>query len=122
MIWRREFITILGGAASWPLAARAQQRGRLRHVGVLLPALSDNPDYQAWVGAFQQGLAQSGWIIGRNVRIDTRWAGPKADDIRRHAQELVALAPDVILAHGSSTVGQVAAGDPHGADCVSDRR
>jgi putative ABC transport system substrate-binding protein len=102
---RREFITLLGaGAAAWPLAAHAQQAQRVRRIGVLLPATSDDSEFQAWVGAFQQALAQSGWIIGRNVRIDTRWAGGKADDIRRHATELAALAPDVILAHGTSTV------------------
>jgi putative ABC transport system substrate-binding protein len=105
MIERREFITVLGGAAAWPLAAQAQQGERMRHVGVLLPALSDNTDFQAWFGAFLQGLGQSGWIIGRNVQIETRWAGAKAEDIRRHAQELVALAPDIIVAHGGSTVG-----------------
>ena len=71
---------------------------------MLLATNADDPDYQAWVGAFQQALAQSGWIIGRNVRVDTRWAGGKADDIRRHAAELVALTPDAILAHGASTV------------------
>ena len=105
MIPRREFITLLGGAAAWPIAARAQRRERLRHVGILLSSMADDPVFQTWVGAFQQGLAQSGWIIGRNVHIDPRWAGAKADDIRRHAQEVVALAPDVILAHGSLTVG-----------------
>ena len=105
MIRRREFITLLGGAAALPLAARAQQRERMRRIGVLLNAAADDSDFQAWVGAFQQALAQSGWIIGRNVRIDTRWAGGKADDVRRHAAELIALAPDVILAHGASTVG-----------------
>src|SRR6516164_4181898 len=102
---RREFTTLLGGAAAWPLAASAQQGGRVRRIGVLLNAAADDSDFQAWVGAFQQALAQSGWIIGRNVRIDTHWAGGKADDVRRHAAELVALAPDVILAHGVSTVG-----------------
>jgi putative ABC transport system substrate-binding protein len=102
---RREFITLLGGAAAaWPLAARAQQREKMRRIGVLLNAAADDSDFQAWVGAFQQGLAQAGWIIGRNVRIDTRWAGGKPDDVRRYAAELVALAPDVILAHGTSTV------------------
>src|SRR5436190_17824230 len=102
---RREFITFLGGAAAaWPLAARAQQPARMRRIGVLLPATSDDPDYQAWLGAVQQALAQSGWFIGRNVRIETRWAGGKADDVRRHAAELVALAPDVILAHGTTSV------------------
>ena len=101
---RREFTTLLGGAAAWPLAASAQQGGRVRRIGVLLNAAADDSDFQAWVGAFQQALAQSGWIIGRNVRIDTRWAGGKADDVRRHAAELIALAPDVILAHGATAV------------------
>src|ERR1700681_4428195 len=103
---RREFITFVGSAAAaWPLAARAQQAARMRRIGILLNASSDDPQYQAWVGAFLQELALLGWVIGRNVRIDTRWAGANADDIRRHAAELAALAPDVILAHGASTVG-----------------
>jgi putative ABC transport system substrate-binding protein len=104
---RREFITALGGAAAWPLTAQAQQDGRVRHVGMLLSGMADDPVFQTFVGAFLQGLAQSGWIIGHNLSIDTRWAGAKADDIRRHAQELVALAPDIILAHGGSAVGQL---------------
>ncbi len=103
---RREFITLLGGAAvAWPLAARAQQPERMRRIGVLLPAAADDAEYQAWVGAFLQALALLGWTIGRNLRIDTRWATTNAADIRRHAAELAALAPDVILAHGASTVG-----------------
>ena len=77
----------------------------MRRIGVLLPAAADDPEFQARVGAFLQGLAQLGWTIGRNVRIDTRWATANAADIRRHAAELAALAPDVILAHGASTVG-----------------
>ena len=86
---RREFIALLGGAAmTWPLGARAQQGERMRHIGMLLSAMADDAVFQAWVEAFLQGLAQSGWMIGRNVRIDTRWAGAKADDIRRHAQDL----------------------------------
>jgi len=102
---RREFITLIGGAAiAWPLATRAQQPERMRQVGMLLSGTADDAGFQTWVGAFLQGLAQSGWVIGRNVRIETRWAGSKADDIRRHAQELAALAPDVILAHGGSTL------------------
>ena len=72
---------------------------------MLLPATADDPRFQTWVGAFLQGLGQLGWNIGRNVRIDTRWATANADDIRRHAAELAALAPDVVLAHGGSTVG-----------------
>src|SRR5215831_5679326 len=105
-VTRREFITLLGGAAAaWPLAARAQQREKVRLIGILLPATADNREFQARLGAFLQGLQQSGWSIGRNVQIDTRWATAKADEIRRHAAELAALAPDVIVAHGASTVG-----------------
>ena len=103
---RREFITLLGGAAAaWPLAARAQQPERMRRIGMLLPAAADDAQFQARVGAFHQGLALLGWTIGRNVRIDTRWATTNTADIRRHAAELAALAPDVILAHGAATVG-----------------
>ena len=102
---RREFITLLGGAAVWPLCARAAARARTALIGVLLPATADDAECQARVGAFQQGLQQLGWTIGRNVRIDTRWATTDAAEIRRHAAELAALAPDVILAHGASTVG-----------------
>ncbi len=103
---RREFLGGLGGAAAaWPLAARAQQGERMRHIGVLMAAAADDPEYQARVGAFLQGLQQLGWVDGRNVRIDTRWATTNADDIRRHAAELAALAPDVILAAtGTATV------------------
>ena len=104
-IKRRKFITLLGGAAAtWPLAARAQQPERMRRIGVLLSATADDAEFQVWVGAFLQGLALLGWTLGRNVRIDTRWAGANAADIRNHAAELVALAPDLILAHGTSTV------------------
>src|SRR5712691_10335377 len=76
----------------------------MRRIGILLAAAADDPEYQARVGAFLQGLAVLGWTIGRNVRIDTRWATTNAAEIRRHAAELAALAPDVILAHGASTV------------------
>src|SRR5215475_789876 len=103
---RREFITLLGGAAvAWPVAARAQQGERMRRVGILLPATADDLDYQAFVAAFLQGLGQLGWIVGRNMRIDTRWATANAAAVRKHAAELAALAPDVILAHGGATVG-----------------
>jgi putative tryptophan/tyrosine transport system substrate-binding protein len=102
---RRDFIVLAGGAvAGWPRSARAQQGERVRRVGVLLPAAADDLQYQTWVGAFLQGLAQLGWLIGRNVRIDTRWATTNAAEVRRHAAELAALAPDVILAHGASSV------------------
>ena len=99
---RREFITLLGGAAAaWPLAARAQQADRIRRVGVLMHLAADDPEGQARHAAFLQGLQQSGWIAGRNVRIDTRWGASEADR-RRYAEELVALAPDAILASNST--------------------
>ena len=102
---RREFITLLGGAAAaWPLAARAQQAERMRRIGVLLNTAADDMVFQTRVGAFLQGLALLGWTIGRNVRIEVRWSGGKADEARRYATELAALAPDVILAHGVSSV------------------
>jgi len=108
MSTRRELITLLGGAAAaWPLAVRAQQGERVRRIGMILPASADDPPNQARVGAFLQGLALLGWTIGRNLQIDIRWAGTHAGDIRRHAAELVALAPDVMLASGGSTVGQL---------------
>jgi len=103
---RREFITLLGGAAAGrPLAARAQQRERVRRVGVLMNTAADDPIGQTRIAAFVQGLQQLGWGVGRNVEIDSRWAGGDADRIRRYAVELVALAPDVIVATGSATVG-----------------
>ena len=102
---RREFMTLLGGAAAgWPFAARAQQSERVRRIGILLPAAADDPVFQARLAAFYQALALLGWMIGRNVRIDIRWATTNAAEIRRHATELAALAPDVILATGDSTM------------------
>jgi putative ABC transport system substrate-binding protein len=102
---RRELIAGLGSAALWPLAARAQQAGKLRRIGVLLPATADDTHYQIWLGAFLEGLAQSSWKIGENVQIDTRWATASPDAVRRNAAELAALAPDVIFAPGASSVG-----------------
>src|SRR5262249_47245696 len=103
---RRAFISLLGGAAvAWPLAARAQQPERMRRIGVLLPYAADGPEGQARIAAFLQGLQQLGWTEGRSVRIDFRWGAANAERIRRDAAELVALAPDVILASGTSTVG-----------------
>jgi putative ABC transport system substrate-binding protein len=105
-IGRRNFITLLGGTAvAWPLAADAQQPDRMRRIGILLPSPADDAQFQSFVAAFLQALALLGWTIGRNVRIDTRWATLNAAEIRRQAGELVALAPDVILAHGGATVG-----------------
>ncbi len=103
---RREFITLLGGAAvAWPLKARAQQPERVRRIGVLMSTSADDPEGQARNAAFLQGLQQLGWIDGRNVRIETRWGAGDADRIRGHAVELAALAPDVILAAGTATLG-----------------
>jgi putative ABC transport system substrate-binding protein len=105
MMRRREFITLLsGGAAAWPLAARAQQRERTRRVGIILPAVGGDPEFEARLGAFLQELAQLGWAIGRNLQIDPHWAGGNAGEIRTHAAQLAASMPDVILAHGTSTV------------------
>ena len=102
---RREFMALAGGAATWPLAARAQQGERMRRVGLLLPATAGDSEYPTLVNAFVRGLQQLGWTDGRNVRIDTRWAGGGADTNRRYANELVALAPDVIVAAGNSAAG-----------------
>ena len=97
---RREFITLVGGAAvGWPLVARAQQRERMRRIGLLLPAAADDVEYQVRVGAFLQALALLGWTIGRNVQIDTRWAGANTADIRRHAAELAWFADFDALPH-----------------------
>ncbi|HVI67235.1 MAG TPA: hypothetical protein VM910_32355 [Bradyrhizobium sp.] len=95
-IGRRELLAALGGAVAWPLAARAQQREKMRHIGVLVPAASNDPAFQARVGAFLQGLAVLDWSIGRNVRVDARWAIDAAE-IRRQAAGLVALAHDWAL-------------------------
>jgi putative ABC transport system substrate-binding protein len=102
---RREFITLLGGAAAaWPLAARAQQKERVRRIGVFMPGVADDPEYQARNAAFLQGLGELGWIVGRNVRIEYRWGAGDVERYRAIAAELVALAPDVVLALGYSTV------------------
>jgi putative tryptophan/tyrosine transport system substrate-binding protein len=101
---RREFITLLGSAATWPLAARAQQHERMRRIGVLMNIASDDAEGQARLAAFHQGLQQLGWTVGHNVRIDYRWGGADAERFRRGAAELVALAPDAILASGTPSV------------------
>src|SRR6516164_2439665 len=103
---RREFITLLGGAAAaWPLAASAQQGERMPRIGVLTSFASNDPAEQAYILAFTQALAQSGWIDGRNARIDIRWGAGDPEHIRRYAAELVALAPGVILAVSSAATG-----------------
>jgi putative tryptophan/tyrosine transport system substrate-binding protein len=125
---RRSFITLLGGAATWPLAARAQQPERMRRIGMLMHRVADDPEGQARFKAFVQGLQQLGWVEGRNVRLDVRWTAGVA--LQRYAAELVALMPDVILADGAVMVSAlqgatrsvpiifVAAPDPVGAGFV----
>ena len=103
-IGRRELLVALGGVAAWPLAARAQQGERTRRVGVLMNLAADDPEGQTRIVAFVQGLQQSGWTDGRNIRIDTRWAAGDADRFHRYAEELLALAPDVILASATPSV------------------
>jgi putative tryptophan/tyrosine transport system substrate-binding protein len=102
---RREFITLVGGAAAaWPLAAGAQQPERIRRIGVLAGFTENGPDSQARIAAFRRELEQLGWTDGRNVRIDYRWGGADPDRYRTYAAELVGLAPDVLLATNTSTV------------------
>ena len=99
---RREFIGLIGGAAAlWPVVARAQQSERVRRIGVLMNTTAD-ADQQAGITSFRQTLERLGWTDGRNVQIEVRWAGGEASEIRRHANELVALAPDVIVATGNA--------------------
>jgi len=104
---RRAFITLAGGVAAWPFLAYAQQAERMRRIGVILPATADDPEYQSWLGAFLQALTQFDWTIGRNLRVDIHWATADPANISKHAVELAALAPDVIVAAGTLTVGPV---------------
>ena len=101
---RRDFVTMLGGAATWPLAARAQQPERVRRIGVLWGLIADDPETSARDVAFVEQLAQFGWTVGHNVRIDYRWGAFDADRSRRYAAELAALAPDILLASSASPV------------------
>ena len=101
MMKRRDFITLVGGAAAaWPLAARAQQAERVRRIGVLM-SIENDSDGKAQLSGFMQGLAEIGWTDGRNLRMEIRWGGGDVNRIRTFAKELVALQPDVILAHGT---------------------
>src|SRR5215831_19030492 len=128
-IGRRELLAALGGAAAWPLAARAQQGERMRRIGVLMNLTADDPEASARVTALAQGLQQLGWTVGRNLQIDYRWGAVDTDRSRRYAAELVALAPDVILAVGSTAVAALQQGavpivfvnvtDPVGAGYVA---
>jgi putative tryptophan/tyrosine transport system substrate-binding protein len=102
---RREFIKVLGAAAVWPRASHAQQVERMRRVGVLMSTGADDPEGQSRLAAFLQGLQEFNWAVGRNVQIDIRWTASNAENIRKHAAELVALAPDVIMVSGGSLAG-----------------
>jgi putative ABC transport system substrate-binding protein len=104
MILRREFITFLGSAAAWPLAARAQQGDRVRRIGVLLPGDENDPAAKLRVSAFIQALAGFGWTDGGNVRMDLRWAGGDINRMRALAQELVGLQPDIILTESTPAI------------------
>ena len=110
---RRDFITgIAGSAAAWPLAARAQQGVPPRRIGIIFPTVADDPVFQAWYAAFLQALALLGWIIGSNLRIQTRWATANPAEIRQGISELLAFAPDIIVAYGASTVGPMLQATP----------
>ena len=104
---RRQFIILLSGAATWPLVVRAQQNERLRRIGVLTGTRPDDPDNKARLAAFEEALRQLGWTQGHNVQIDYRFAGGDAATSRKQAEELVALAPDVIVSAGSFSTGQI---------------
>jgi putative ABC transport system substrate-binding protein len=100
---RREFITLLGGAAAWPLAARAQTPERMKRIGVLMGVPANDAEYQAFLAAFREGLQELGWAEDRNIRIDTRWAGLDVQSIQQNAKELIALQPDLIVSGGTPT-------------------
>src|SRR5262249_13452882 len=102
---RRQFISLLGGAAAWPVAARAQQREHLRRVGVLMHLAADDPEGQTRLAAFLQGLQEAGWAVGQNITIDVRWAAANVESMKRFAQELVALQPDVIFTSSTPATG-----------------
>jgi putative tryptophan/tyrosine transport system substrate-binding protein len=118
---RRKFIGLLGGAAAWPLAARAQQGERVRRIGVLMSTAVDDPQDPARLAAFAQGLQELGWSIGRNLRIDYRWGASNPDNTRKYAEELAALAPDVMLASGTialvAAVNALSSAAGHSDDC-----
>ena len=129
-IERRKFLATLGGAAvAWPLAARAQQVERMRRIGVLMALAADDPEGQARIKVFEQGLNELGWSVDRNLRIDYRWAAGDTNRYRSYAAELLALGPDVVVAVGSAAMGPLQAtqsvpvvfvqvGDPVGAGFV----
>ena len=121
-IERRKFLATLGGAAAWPLAARAQQPDRMRRIGVLMGYAESDPEVQAYIAAFREGLQKLGWTEGRNIRIDTRWAAPDdAESMQRFAKELVALQPDLILSQQHTHHRRAAATNAHHPHRFRDR-
>ena len=116
---RRQFITLLGGAAAgWPSAALAQQPERTRRIGVLMHTAADDTDGQTRLAAFLQGLQERGWAVGRNVRVDTRWAAANTDLFSSHAADLLALAPDVVLASTSQSAAAFQKATPPCQSCL----
>ena len=115
---RREFITLFGTAAAWPFAAQAQQPERMRRIGIFMPGTADNSEFQDRNVAFLQALAEKGWALGRNARFDYRWGAGQIERYPAFAEELVALAPDVILGNGTATGESAATGDAKCADRV----
>ena len=106
-MWRRDFLKLFGGAAMWPLPTLAQQSERIRRIGVLMAITAGDPQSQIRVVAFEQRLQQLGWTIGRNVRVDYRWSGGNADVARKYAAELIALGPDLVVAHTTGAVASL---------------
>jgi hypothetical protein len=115
---RREFITLLGGAAAWPLAARAQQPERMRRIGVLMGQAAIDSEGQSRAAALRNAFQDLGWIDGRNVRFELRWFAGEPDRATVYARELVDLAPDVIIANTVPGLAAVAGGDAHHTDCI----
>jgi putative ABC transport system substrate-binding protein len=112
MILRRDFITLLGSAAAWPLAARAQQGNRVRRIGVLMPYDENDPVAKTRLSALTQALGDLGWTHGRNVRMDLRWAGGDSNRIRGLARELVGLQPDIIVTGGTAATAALQRASP----------
>src|SRR5262245_64530354 len=106
MIRRREFITLLSGAAAWPVAARAQQPERMKRIGVLMGVPESDAEYQAFLAAFREGLQELGWAEDRNIRIDTRWAGFDVQSMQQNAKELIALQPALIVSQTAQGPGR----------------
>ncbi|MFZ2145020.1 MAG: hypothetical protein WAV78_50255 [Xanthobacteraceae bacterium] len=115
---RRKFITAVGSAVAWPLAARAQQTDQVRRIGVLMSTAANDPEGQDRIAAFLHELQQLGWTDGRNVRIDARWGGGNTDDVRKYAAELVAIRTGRHHGLWQFSCGTVATGDPHRADRI----